>query len=84
MTATARRTGRHSADNKPKRPPSLTRVKNTAASVAKAEARLTDMKERRDGAIIDAFAAGVGTRQIAAATGLSNSGVRKIVGVDTS
>jgi len=62
--------------------PRLTRVKATAASVAKVEARLAAAKEKRDAAIAEAFGQGVGTRQIAAVSGLSNSGVRKIVGID--
>lgn len=81
MTATE--TGRHSA-KKEKRPASLTGVGRAAMSVQKAEVRLNEAKERRDAAIAAAYAAGVGTRQIAVASGLSNSGVRKIVGVDTS
>jgi hypothetical protein len=64
-----------------KTPDGLADVKRAARAVTRIETRLDTAKAIRDAAIADAFSSGVGTRPIAAVTGLSNSGVRKILGI---
>jgi hypothetical protein len=62
----------------------LAAVRRTSKKVQRAETALADAKQVRDDAILAATAAGIGSRTIADASGLSNSGVRKITGADTS
>ena len=59
-------------------------IRRKARTVERIEKELDAAKAARDEAILAATAAGIGSRTIAGAACLSNSGVRKIIGADTS